>query len=106
MLFKSKKKPSLAEFNEAQGDWYNAFYFRHKDEIDSWDNLITASRQASQTPDKAVRLAHLQESLSLLDGFKDWCSQFPKGDEYFTKHCADGERSLYARVTRELESFK
>lgn len=116
-LFKKKESPKqpvkeesanerLARFNEERGDWYNAFYFRHKEEIDSWDALITASRQAGKNPDSIVQLSHARESLSLLDRFHEWCLQFDKGDEFFKMHCANGERSLYNRVTSEINSLE
>ena len=110
---KEKKKESpeefLARFNAEQGNWYEAFYFSHKAEIDLYDGQIADIRgQAKNAPTEQIRLQKLCECKAMLESFKTWCISQKGGTEYYEKHDKFGpdSKSYYEAILDEIRDIE
>lgn len=106
-MFGLKKKVTkdLATFNK--GNPYQEFYFSHKSEIDKRDKAITNSRiKSGKEKDAAKRLKELYHTKALLDSFHSWCLLRKNGEAFWKQHYANGERSMYQRVLKEIDDLE
>ena len=87
-IFKKKDTSTfLADFNEKNGDWQSAFYFKNKGTIDFYDQQLTDWLvRSNNDSDDQSSLQSLYAARKVAESFRSWCSSKPNGDKYFASH--------------------
>lgn len=99
-FFKKKNTASfLADFNEKNGDWESAFYFRNKGTIDLYDQQLTDCLvRANNDHDDQSALQSLYAARQVAESFRAWCSSKSSGDKYFAAHSETQMKRIESKI--------